>query len=225
MLIGDLAHRGAQLWGDRVAFTWESRTRTYAEVADRTARLATVLADAGVEEGTRIAALSTNDPDVIELCFAASLLGAVVVPLNARLLEDEHRFQIEDAGVTHALIHPSLAGLADDSGLAARHAWFLGSALDAVVAAADPRPPSAPRPPDDGALLHLCTSGTTRQPKGCLLSQRAWLASDAKWPTPWASARTTACSPCPIRARRRLRSRAHASHDGCPSRDPGVRRR
>ena len=196
MLIGDLAHRGAQLWGDRVAFTWESRTRTYAEVADRTARLASVLADAGVEEGTRIATLSTNDPDVIELCFAASLLGAVVVPLNVRLLGDELRFQIEDAGVTHALVHPSLAGLAEDSGVAARHAWFLGSALDAVLAAADPRPPSAPARPMT-APSSTCTRRVRQDSRraACSRSAPGWPRTPT-WPTPWASARTTACSPC-----------------------------
>ena len=33
--------------------------------------------------------------------------------------------------------------------------------------------------PDDGACIHLYTSGTTGNPKGCLLSQRGWLAANA----------------------------------------------
>ena len=41
-------------------------TRTYAELSDRTARLAAVLAGANVREGTRVAILSPNHPDVVE---------------------------------------------------------------------------------------------------------------------------------------------------------------
>jgi hypothetical protein len=40
MLLGDLAHRGVRLWGDRTALVWQGRRRTYAELADRTVRLA-----------------------------------------------------------------------------------------------------------------------------------------------------------------------------------------
>ena len=35
------------LWGRRVAFTWEGRSRTYAELSDRTARIAAALAASG----------------------------------------------------------------------------------------------------------------------------------------------------------------------------------
>ena len=35
------------------------------------------------------------------------------------------------------------------------------------------------RPPSDGPCIHLYTSGTTGKPKGCLLSQRGWLAANA----------------------------------------------
>jgi len=102
MVVGDLAHRAESLWRGRVAFVWDGRTRTYPELADRTARLAAVLAAMDVREGTRVAILSPNHPDVIEMCLAASLLGAVVVPLNIRLRSDDLRFQIDDGGVTHA---------------------------------------------------------------------------------------------------------------------------
>ncbi len=179
MVLGDLAHRGERMWGQRVAFVWEGRTRTYRELADRTARAAAMLAAAGVREGTRVATLSPNQPAVIELCFAASLLGAVVVPLNMRLVGPELAFQIDDAGVTHALIHPSLSELAAASGLGDRRTWTIGAELDAAVAAAEPRPWNAPRPPVEGPCIHLYTSGTTGTPKGCLLSQRGWLASNA----------------------------------------------
>ena len=138
-----------------------------------------MLAAAGVRPETRVATLSANRPEVLELCFAASLLGAVVVPLNTRLVGPELRYQIEDAGVTHALIDPVLGDLAVASGLAEHRTWIVGDELDAAVAAAERRPWDADRPPDDGACIHLYTSGTTGNPKGCLLSQRGWLAANA----------------------------------------------
>ncbi len=179
MVVGDLAHRGHVLWGDRVAFTWDGRSRTYSDVARRVAATAGLLAAEGAGEGTRVAVLSGNRPEVIEVCLAASLLGAVVVPLNVRLVASDLRFQITDAGVTHAFVHPDLAALAEASGLGSTTAWTFGTEFERAIASADPRPWNAPRPRADGACLHLYTSGTTGTPKGCLLSQRGWLASNA----------------------------------------------
>jgi acyl-CoA synthetase (AMP-forming)/AMP-acid ligase II len=179
MALGDLAHRGSMLWGSRVAFSWEGRTRTYAELADRTARLAGLLAGEGVSEGTRLAVLSSNRPEVVETVLAASLLGAVVVPLNLRLVAAELRFQLDDAGVTHAVVHPAFTELAEASGLGATKVWMLDDDLEMALTAAEPRPWNAPRPRDDGPCIHLYTSGTTGTPKGCLLSQRGWLAANA----------------------------------------------
>jgi len=177
MVIGDLAHRAGTLWSGRVAFVWEGGTRTYAELSDRTARMAFALAGAGVSEGTRVAILSPNHPDVIEFGLAASLLGAVVVPLNVRLVAADLAFQIADAGVTHALVHPLLAELASASGLDDVTTWQVGDGVDAALADATPRPWNAPRPDAAGPFMQLYTSGTTGTPKGCLLSQQGWLAS------------------------------------------------
>jgi len=179
MLLGDLAHRGALLGADRAAIVWQGRTRTYGELAARTRATAGLLAAAGVAEGSRVAVCSTNSPEVIETCLAAALLGAVVVPLNVRLNAAEIRFQVEDAGVTHGIVHPALAALVSDSGLGDRQVWAIGTELDAAVAAADPLPVDAPRPPDSAPCIHLYTSGTTGTPKGCLLTQRGWLSSNA----------------------------------------------
>jgi acyl-CoA synthetase (AMP-forming)/AMP-acid ligase II len=178
-LLGDLAHRGERLWGDRDAFVWQGRRRTYAELADRVPRTAALLEAAGVGAGTRIATLSTNVPEAIELCLAASLVGAVIVPLNVRLTPDDLRYQLDDAGVTHGLVHPLLSPLAEGSGLADRQVWHVGDDLDDRLARVEPRSWNAPRPDDGVPWIHLYTSGTTGKPKGCLLSQRAWLASNA----------------------------------------------
>lgn len=176
MLLGDLAHRGAELWPDRTAFVWNGRCRTYAELAERTGRLAALFAAAGVREGGRIALLTVNTPEAIETAFAASRLGACVVPLNVRLSAAEVRFQVEDSGADHAVVHPSLEPLARESGLLERTHWMIGEELDGRL---PDEPVSAPRPGDHTPIIQLYTSGTTGRPKGCLLTNRGWVAATA----------------------------------------------
>ena len=180
MLLGDIANRGALLFGERDAFVWPGRKRTYVSLDDRVARAATVLRNAGVTEGTRLAVLSPNTPEVIEFVLAASLLGGVTVPLNARLAPDEIRYQIDDADVEHALVHPALEALASSSGLLDRRTWSVGREFDDELEGAAPQAlDQHDRPTSDSPCIQLYTSGTTGVPKGCLLSHRAWIASCA----------------------------------------------
>lgn len=60
------------------------RTLTYAELDDRCARAAAVLASFGVTEGARVAILCRNRIDFFEIMFACAKLGAILVPLNWR---------------------------------------------------------------------------------------------------------------------------------------------
>ncbi len=177
MLLADVASRGATLWGGRPALLGAGVARSHAELADRVSRIAAVMDADGVRAGTRVAVLSPNVPEVVEADLAIARLGAVLVPLNIRLTADDLRFQVNDAEVTHAVVHPRLDSLAAASGLGARRCWLLDADLDRRLSA---QPPTAvPRPGPDALFMQLYTSGTTGRPKGCLLSQSAWLASNA----------------------------------------------
>ena len=133
--------------------------------------------------------LSSNQPEVVETCLAASLLGAVVVPLNPRLVAAELRFQIDDAGVTHALVHPDLAPLGEASGSGRTTAWTIGTDLDArhrrcratLVERAAPTVRRSVHPP-----LHV---GDDRDAQGlpALAARAGWLRTPT-WPSRSASA-------------------------------------
>jgi acyl-CoA synthetase (AMP-forming)/AMP-acid ligase II len=99
-----------------------------------------------------------------------------VVPINLRLRPDDIRFQVEDAGVTYAVVHPMVEPLAKAAGLLDLPHWPTGEALPGEVASARLDPVS---PTEDTPLVQLYTSGTTGRPKGCLLTQNGWAASTA----------------------------------------------
>src|SRR5699024_12353614 len=54
--------------------------------------------------GDRVGRITTNWPEIVEPCFAASQLGAVVIPINYRAKSDELAFMIQDAGVNVLIV-------------------------------------------------------------------------------------------------------------------------
>src|SRR3954467_9478982 len=67
------------------AIRHRSRTLTYAQLDERSNRLAQALVAVGAGPGSRIAHLDRSAPEVVELLAAAAKIGAVAVPLNWRL--------------------------------------------------------------------------------------------------------------------------------------------
>ena len=84
-------HRAVLLNRNGTAVVFEDRRRTFAELADRVARLAGALRNLGIAKGDRVAVLSLNQDRYIELYLGVAWAGAVIVPLNIRwsALENE----------------------------------------------------------------------------------------------------------------------------------------
>src|SRR4051794_11446406 len=70
---------------DRVAIVDGERTITYRHLVARVAACSTALAVRGVKPGDRIALLSENRMEVLEVLLAAARLGAIVACQNWRL--------------------------------------------------------------------------------------------------------------------------------------------
>src|SRR5215218_7022221 len=98
--LGTWPARRARIAPDRTALLDPSRSLTYAELADRTARYAGALRRLGVGPGDRVAYLGVNAVEVFETFFAAWLLGAIAVPLNYRLSAPEIRSSDRDSQVS-----------------------------------------------------------------------------------------------------------------------------
>ena len=86
------------MFADRTAVVDGDVRLTYAELADRCARLVSALARAGVGEGDRVAALCANSHVMLELHNAVPMRGAVLVSINIRLSPSEMAYIVEHSG-------------------------------------------------------------------------------------------------------------------------------
>ena len=155
----------------------ETRQLDYAELDRRARHCAGVLREHGVGRGDRVALVLGNCSAYLETIFAASRLGAIAVPLNARLTPPELHGLLADCRprlLLHDGAHAEAAGAACE-GLASAPARLScgGSpdAYEAALAACAPVEAVARVSPDDAVIL-MYTSGTTGSPKGALLPQR-----------------------------------------------------
>ncbi|MGD6833768.1 class I adenylate-forming enzyme family protein [Sutcliffiella halmapala] len=78
----------------------------YKELYDRTINLADRLCQLGIDHGDRVALLSPNDPSYFELLFACQVAGAIFVPLNWRLSEEELIYILKDCEAKCVFVHP-----------------------------------------------------------------------------------------------------------------------
>lgn len=175
---GSWPFRRARQSPDAIAISFREQHTTYRELDERVTRLAHALRAAGVGPGDRVALLSHNHPAYLEVLFAAGLIGAVFVPLNARLATPEVSYALQDSGST-MLVHS--AGLADVAVPAAAEAGTRlrvvldGDAEDGAgsyeeVIAAAPADRIDTRVTHDDPCFIMYTSGTTGHPKGVVLT-------------------------------------------------------
>jgi crotonobetaine/carnitine-CoA ligase len=148
---------------------------SYAELDDRTTRLARGLVDLGVKPGDRVALVSANSVDMVEAIFACSRAGAVQVPINVYLRGAFLRHQLEDPAPS--LVLTDVMGVQAVEGVVEAERVVLmsdGAASDPVASTtaelrasgSTARLPT-PGPQDLGAIMY--TSGTTGVSKGCMI--------------------------------------------------------
>ncbi len=159
---------------------------TYADFADRTARLADALRVLGVRKGDRVATLAWNSTRHLEIYFAAPMMGAVLHTVNLRLSAQDITYIVNHAEdrvlIADASLWPILEPLLPQ----------LTSLQHVIVMKDTPDARIPPRTLDYEALLReaepvqtwptlaetdaagMCyTSGTTGHPKGVVYTHRA----------------------------------------------------
>jgi fatty-acyl-CoA synthase len=87
-------------------------TVTFAELAERAARLAGGLGEIGIAAGDRVALWLPNRPEWLELHFALARLGAVTVAVNTRFRAHEVRDLLARTRAKALAFAPGFKGIA-----------------------------------------------------------------------------------------------------------------
>jgi acyl-CoA synthetase (AMP-forming)/AMP-acid ligase II len=178
--IAELVERASHRYARRVAVVDGNRSLTFAEVGDRSARLANALVGMSPAIGSRVAVLLGNRLEFIEIDFAIARAGKVKAPINPRLTDAERSFILANCGA-----EVLFTGRDDKERVEAmrrelpalRDVVYVDEpAYEDLIANACPGSPSVPIDPDEPSMI-LHTSGTTGRPKGATTTQRARVSS------------------------------------------------
>jgi long-chain acyl-CoA synthetase len=143
----------------------------YAELDDRSARLAALLLEKGLRAGDRVGLMLPNVLEFPIAYYGVLRAGGVVVPMNVLLKRREIAFYLEDSGASillgwHGFAAEARVGAADAGSelIEVKPASFA-----AKLAEHEPAPGLAETEASDTAVI-LYTSGTTGKPKGAELT-------------------------------------------------------
>jgi acyl-CoA synthetase (AMP-forming)/AMP-acid ligase II len=166
----------ARVHPHRLAIEDSTRRTTYAELDRRVSQLAGELQAGGVARGSRVALLSENRAEYLEVFLAAARLGAIVACQNWRLAPPELAYCLNLVGPACVLVSPrheqALASLGRAN---SEPVIVLGEDYEQRLLQASEHQSCDEVDPED-ALLILYTSGTTGMPKGAVISHRAEIA-------------------------------------------------
>jgi acyl-CoA synthetase (AMP-forming)/AMP-acid ligase II len=178
MNLGMYTARNARFWGARAALLFRDREISFLDLERRSNRLAHALRALGLRRGDRVAIVSPNRPEIVELECALYKAGLVKVALNARLAPgelvdalrlaqpaaclagEEHRSMVTQAAASL----PALRYLIGLSPNAAPEDWL---DYETLLSEAPDHHVHEEMRPDDVAVLHF-TSGSTGKVKAAM---------------------------------------------------------
>ena len=197
-MISELLNARQAEAGERVFLRCGDVAMTFDDVRAAAEQVGAGLLAAGVTPGERVAILSPNRPEILELYFACARIGAVQVPLNAFLKGEFLRYQLSDSAASTLIVdgpgyqacEPLLDRLPD-----LERVVFLDEPVDVAGGAAKAlayndlrlgtQGCDAPLPGGDAVMSIVYTSGTTGLPKGCVLTQGYYLRAARRLSEAW----------------------------------------
>jgi len=161
------------------AVRFEGVDLTYRDLEDRVGKLGAALRADGVAASDRVAFLGPSCPELLEVLFACGRLGAIFVPLNARMPPAELDVYLGQATPRAFVVEENLRQTAAACAPRSNQALVF-RAGDGIATA----PQIAPVRADPDAdvtepVLILFTSGTTSRPKGAVITNASVFANAA----------------------------------------------
>lgn len=145
---------------------------TFHEVNERAVHLAHFFIEQGIKKGDRIALLSPNHISYFDFLFACMKIGAIFVPLNWRLVDEELKYILNDS-------NPKLVGL--HSSFNDKQHWLAANyelipiSSNHYINQENNQSDKLQTPSliETDPLAMIYTGGTTGKPKGAVLSHRS----------------------------------------------------
>lgn len=178
MRVDKVLTKRALITPHRRALIYRDQEFTYLDLEQRTNRLSQALLSRDVKKGDRIALLMHNTNQFVEVFFACARIGAIVVPLNVRLMPPELDYIIKDCEVTVLIYGDDFAETVIKFETFARLSFTVCTAkqpgtdylcYEEFIDEQTPENPGIAVSEDD-LMAIMYTSGTTGHPKGAMLS-------------------------------------------------------
>ncbi|HPH42074.1 MAG TPA: long-chain fatty acid--CoA ligase [Syntrophorhabdaceae bacterium] len=187
--VGSWISKWALIQSSKVAVISNGNPFTYAQLNSRVNKLSNLLLDRGIKKGDRVGVLLRNCLEYIEIFFALSKIGGILVPLNWRLAIPELEFIMQDSGTDFIIFEDSFLENAEKLRKKIRISNCISCSIggvsknkDGISWATDYQssvgvyPDTEPITPvfsgEDDPHILMYTSGTTGLPKGVVLSHR-----------------------------------------------------
>ena len=174
------ARRARRLYADREAVVDGELRLTYGQFFERCDRWSSALQAFGVKPGDRVAYIAPNTHAQLESFYAVPQIGAVVVPINYRLIADDFAYIINHSGARIVCAHSDYLEAVDSVRAqlpnveqfvaleGAREGWLDYEATLTAAATDFIRPAIA----ENDLISINYTSGTTARPKGVMITHR-----------------------------------------------------
>jgi acyl-CoA synthetase (AMP-forming)/AMP-acid ligase II len=179
LTVHDLLVRNAHLYPDRIAVEEDGRKLTHLALLKRSSKVANALLKLGCKPGHRVAVLSRNSIEMMEILCACELFGFIAVPLNHRLATAEIGKILQDCTPSLLIGEVFFKEMLEKLHVDMPHSdaiWLMGDS-DGSIKGLKPSIEAAsenlyPVCPSANAIAHIIyTSGSTGRPKGVMLNQ------------------------------------------------------
>jgi fatty-acyl-CoA synthase len=185
VLATQFLERALKLYPHKLAVVCEDKRFTYQEYGQRVNRLSNVLLELGVGRGDRVAFLSPNCHRLLEAYYGVVQIGAILLPLNIRLLPSDFAYILADAQAKVLFVDRDLLHLIEPVRgelKSVRHIVLLadeappvgwqGESYEELMASAAMDDLPRPEMQENDVCELFYTSGTTGKPKGVMLTHR-----------------------------------------------------